>query len=280
MPDHYRLPMGHASMSADDVTERSKGSHAILEVLWVFLRLGMTSFGGPIAHLAYFRAEFVERRKWLDEAAYADIIALCQFLPGPASSQAGMILGMIRAGLPGGFAAWLGFTIPSALALAAFAHGVGHLGDIKQAAWLHGLKIAAAAVVAQAVWRMGQNFCRGRERATLAAAAMLLILAIPSAAGQIGAIAAGGLIGWRFLPSANNAASLARNSCGTRRCGCFPRSVRNNAVRAAAACNGNAEPHSRAHQQLLPLGRARLWRRPCRAALAAAGGRAARLDQQ
>ncbi len=191
---------------SDDGTDRTKGRHSVLEVLWAFLRLGVISFGGPIAHLAYFRAEFVERREWLDEAAFADIIALCQFLPGPASSQAGMILGMIRAGLPGGFAAWFGFTMPSALALAAFAYGVGHLGDIKHAAWLHGLKIAAAAVVAQAVWRMGQNFCRGWERATLAAAAMLLTLAIPSAAGQIGAIAAGGVIGWRLLPATNNAA--------------------------------------------------------------------------
>jgi chromate transporter len=190
------------------VTEKSTGRHAILEVLWAFLRLGVTSFGGPIAHLAYFRAECVERRKWLDEAAYADIIALCQFLPGPASSQEGMILGMIRAGLPGGFAAWFGFTFPSAIALAAFAYGRGNLDDIKHAAWLHGLKIAAAAVVAQAVWRMGQNFCRGPEKATLAVAAMLLTLAQPSAAGQIGAIAAGGLLGWRLLPAANNAAAV------------------------------------------------------------------------
>jgi chromate transporter len=109
---------------------------------------------------------------------------------------------------PGGFAAWFGFTIPSALALVAFAYGVGNLGDIKHAAWLHGLKIAAAAVVAQAVWRMGQNFCRGKERAALAAGAMLLTLAIPSAAGQIGAIVAGGVIGWRFLPAANHAAAV------------------------------------------------------------------------
>jgi chromate transporter len=194
-------------MRTDDVTARSKSSRAFLELLWVFLKLGVTSFGGPIAHLAYFRAEFVERRKWLDDAACADIIALCQFLPGPASSQAGMILGMIRAGVPGGFAAWFGFTVPSALALAAFAYGLGNLGDIKHAAWLHGLKIAAAAVVAQAVWRMGQNFCCGPEKATLAVAAMLLTLAIPSAAGQIGAIAAGGVIGWRLLSAANNAAA-------------------------------------------------------------------------
>jgi len=196
-------------MSPDvDVIRRPGGRRSFREVLWAFLRLGVTSFGGPVAHLAYFRAEFVERRKWLDEAAYADTIALCQFLPGPASSQAGIILGMIRAGLPGGFAAWVGFTMPSALALAAFANGVGQLGDIERAAWLHGLKIAAAAAVAQAIWRMGQNFCRGRERATIAVAAMLLTLALPSAAGQIGAIVAGGVTGWRLLPAANNAANV------------------------------------------------------------------------
>jgi chromate transporter len=198
-------------MSADIDVTSSKRRRSFLEVLWVFLRLGVTSFGGPIAHLGYFRAEFVERRKWLDEAACSDIIALCQFLPGPASSQVGIILGMLRAGLPGGFAAWLGFTMPSALALIAFAYGVGSLGDISHVAWLHGLKIVAVAVVAQAVWRMAQSLCPDRERLTLAVAATLLTLAIPSATGQIGAIIVGGVIGWRFLPSINNAkaASLA-----------------------------------------------------------------------
>jgi chromate transporter len=190
---------------------RTPGHGSFLDVFWVFLRLGVTSFGGPIAHLGYFRAELVERRKWLDEAAYTDVIALCQFLPGPASSQVGIILGMVCAGLPGGFAAWLGFTIPSALALIAFAYGVGSLGDLSHVAWLHGLKIVAVAVVAQAVWRMAQSLCPDRERVTLAIAATLLTLAIPSAAGQIGAIVAGGIIGWRFLPSMNdaNAAPLA-----------------------------------------------------------------------
>jgi len=180
-------------------------------VLRVFLRLGVTSFGGPVAHLGYFRAEFVERRKWLDEASYADIVALCQLLPGPTSSQLGIILGMLRAGLPGACAAWFGFTMPSALALVAFAYGVGSLGDISHVAWLHGLKIVAVAVVAQAVWGMARSLCPDRERVTLAVVANLLTLAIPSATGQIGAIVAGGVIGWRFLPSINNAkaASLA-----------------------------------------------------------------------
>ena len=192
-------------MSADIDAGPSKGPHSFLEVLWVFLRLGVTSFGGPIAHLSYFRAEFVERRKWLDEAAYTDIIALCQFLPGPASSQVGIILGMLRAGLTGGFAAWLGFTMPSALALIAFALGVGRLGDLSHVAWLHGLKIVAVAVVAQAVWGMARSLCPDRERVTLAVAATLVVLTFPSASGQIGAIVAGGVIGWRFLSGMNNA---------------------------------------------------------------------------
>ena len=140
----------------------------LLEVLLVFLRLGLTSFGGPVAHLGYFRAEFVERRKWLDEAAYVDIVALCQFLPGPASSQVGITLGTLRAGLPGALAAWFGFTIPSAVAMIAFGHGVAELGDILHVPWLHGLKIVAVAVVAQAVWGMARSLCPDRERATLA----------------------------------------------------------------------------------------------------------------
>ncbi len=195
-------------MTADFEATPYKGRRGFLEVLWVFLRLGVTSFGGPIAHLGYFRAEFVERRKWLDEAAYSDIVALCQFLPGPASSQVGIILGMLRAGFSGGVAAWLGFTMPSALALVAFAYGVGRLGDLSHVAWLHGLKIVAVAVVAQAVWGMARNLCPDRERATIAAAATLLALAVPSAGGQIGAIVAGGVIGWLFLSGGDNGATI------------------------------------------------------------------------
>lgn len=173
-----------------------------LEVLLAFLRLGLTSFGGPVAHLGYFRAEFVERRKWLDEAAYVDIVALCQFLPGPASSQVGITLGTLRAGLPGAIAAWIGFTMPSAVAMIAFGYGVVAVGNVAQAAWLHGLKIVAVAVVAQAVWGMARTLCPDRERATMAVGAALLALAVPSAAGQIGAIVLGGAIGWRLLPRA------------------------------------------------------------------------------
>jgi chromate transporter len=181
---------------------QEKPAGTALEVFRVFLRLGLTSFGGPVAHLGYFRAEFVERRRWVDEAHYADIVALCQFLPGPASSQTGITLGILRAGLPGALAAWLGFSGPSALAMILFGYGVGRLGDISHVPWLHGLKIVAVAVVAQAVWGMARNLCPDRERATIAVGAALLALAIPSAVGQIGAIVAGGLIGWRLFPAA------------------------------------------------------------------------------
>jgi chromate transporter len=182
------------------VAGRRRNSAA--EVLRIFLRLGLTSFGGPVAHLGYFRAEFVGRRGWLDEATYADIVALCQFLPGPASSQVGISIGLLRAGLPGALFAWLGFTMPSAIAMILFGYGVTEFGNLGDSAWLHGLKIVAVAVVAQAVWAMARNLCPDRERATIAIGAAMLVLAIPSAPGQIGAIAAGGLIGWGLLRGA------------------------------------------------------------------------------
>ena len=171
------------------------------EVFRVSLRLGLTSFGGPVAHLGYYRAEYVERRKWLDEHAFADIVALCQFLPGPASSQVGMSIGILRAGLKGAFAAWFGFTLPSAVAMILFGYGVTRFGDLSGAAWLHGLKIVAVAVVAQAVWGMARSLCPDRERVSVAVGAAILALAVPSAMGQVGAIAAGGLIGWGLLPN-------------------------------------------------------------------------------
>jgi chromate transporter len=185
-------------------SSRKHGS--AFEVLRAFLRLGLTSFGGPVAHLGYFRAEFVQRRGWVDEPAFADIVALCQFLPGPASSQVGISLGILRAGLPGAFAAWLGFTTPSAVAMILFGYGVTELGDLSHAAWLHGLKIVAVAVVAQAVWAMARNLCPDRERATIAVGATILALAVASAAGQICAIVGGGVIGW----------AVPRNSAAVR----------------------------------------------------------------
>jgi chromate transporter len=171
-----------------------------IEVLRVFTKLGFTCFGGPIAHLGFFRTEFVANRGWVDEEHYADVVALSQFLPGPASSKVGIILGVLRAGIPGALAAWIGFTAPSALALILFGYGVAALGNLGGAAWLHGLKIVAVAVVAQAVWGMARNLCPDRERATIAVAAAALALAMPSTIGQVGAIVVGGLIGWRLLP--------------------------------------------------------------------------------
>ncbi len=176
---------------------RTEGS--FLEVLTVALRLGLTSFGGPIAHLGYFRDEYVVRRKWLDEKSYADLVALCQFLPGPASSQVGMAIGILRAGLPGALAAWLGFTLPSALLLVAFAFGVDAIGTSASAGWLHGLKVVAVAVVAQAVWGMAKTLCPDRQRATLAIAAAIVTLGWPSAAGQLISIIAAGLAGCCLL---------------------------------------------------------------------------------
>ena len=140
------------------------------EVFAVFLKLGLTSFGGPVAHLGYFRNEFVERRKWLDEQTYADLVALCQFLPGPASSQVGISIGLMRAGYLGALAAWTAFTFPSALALVLFAYGLAASGNALGSGWLHGLKVAAVAVVALAILGMARTLTPDRERASLARA--------------------------------------------------------------------------------------------------------------
>jgi chromate transporter len=172
-----------------------------LEVFLVFLRLGCTSFGGPVAHIGYYRAELVAKRQWLTEATFADLVALCQFMPGPASSQTGMSIGLLRAGPLGMFAAWLGFTLPSALAMTLFAYGVGAIGDLSHAGWLRGLKLVAVAVVAQAVWGMARSLAPDRARASVAVAACLLCLAVPSSLGQIAAILLGAAIGITVLPS-------------------------------------------------------------------------------
>src|SRR5687768_5609046 len=169
------------------------------EVFPVFLYLGLTSFGGPVAHLGYFRREFVDRRRWLDEAAYADIVALCQFLPGPASSQVGISLGLMRAGYPGALAAWLGFTAPSAILMIAFAYGASSLREVAGSAWLHGLQIVAVAVVAQAVIGMARVLCPDLPRLALALGAAAFMLLVPAALTQIAVIAAGGLLGWALL---------------------------------------------------------------------------------
>ncbi|MGB8525526.1 MAG: chromate transporter, partial [Rhodoplanes sp.] len=161
--------MATDDVARGDVQTPSPGNAA--EVLAAFTRLGLISFGGPIAHLGYFREEFVARRQWLDDHTYADLVALCQFLPGPASSQVGISIGLFRAGYLGAFAAWLGFTLPSAIALVLFAYGVSALGDLSGVGWIHGLKVAAVAVVAQAVLGMMRTLAPDRERATLAVAA-------------------------------------------------------------------------------------------------------------
>lgn len=182
------------SSSPADTKHRLRG-HA-LEVFLAFLKLGLTAFGGPVAHLGYFRTEFVERRSWLDEKSYADLVALCQFLPGPASSQVGMALGLQRAGWLGSLMAWIGFTLPSALALIVFAYGIAQYGGLAASGAVHGLKVVAVAVVAQAVWGMAKSLCPDRTRAALAIFAALLTLLLPTWLGQIGAILACGLVGW------------------------------------------------------------------------------------
>lgn len=169
------------------------------QVFLVFLRLGLTSFGGPIAHLGYFRDELVARRRWLSEGEYAGLVALCQFLPGPASSQVGMAIGLSRAGLRGALAAWCGFTLPSAAAMVAFAYVLLHWGARMPPDALHGMKLVAVAVVAQAVWGMARTFCRDIGHASIALAAAVCVLAWPTAWMQVGVIALAGVIGlaWR-----------------------------------------------------------------------------------
>jgi len=177
----------------------------VAEVFLVFLRLGLTSFGGPVAHLAYFREEFVTRRNWLTEKAYGDLVALAQFLPGPASSQVGMALGLQRAGYAGMAAAWFAFTMPSALVLVAFAFGVASVGDISDAGWLNGLKAAAVAVVAHAVLGMTRTLAPDAPRASIAAGAMILVLLVPNPFIQVIAIVAAGLIGLLALRPSQDA---------------------------------------------------------------------------
>src|ERR1700760_1343577 len=177
--------------------EDRRGGTAI-NVLLIFLKLGLSCFGGPVAHIGYFRDEFVTRRRWLDEKSYADLVALCQFLPGPASSQVGFSIGLMRAGYLGGLAAWTGFTLPSAAALVLFACGAGALGGPLGAGLLHGLKLVAVAIVAQAVWGMARTLAPDRARATIATLAALVVLLGASSLAQIGAILFGAIAGLWF----------------------------------------------------------------------------------
>ena len=182
-------------MHTDMSSPRSSSPGRALEVLLVFLRLGVTSFGGPIAHLGYFRREFVERRRWLDDEAFTDLVGLCQFLPGPASSQTGFSIGLLRAGWAGGLAAWCGFTLPSVFAMLVFAAIAPDLGGPVGAGVVHGLKLVAVAVVALAVRDMARRLCPDRRRAAIALASVALLSLLSSAYTQLIAIAAGALLG-------------------------------------------------------------------------------------
>ena len=171
----------------------------MVEILLVAFRLGLTSFGGPIAHIGYFREEYVERRGWLSEGRYADLVALCHFLPGPASSQLGIAVGITRGGILGGFAAWLGFTLPSAVVLILFAYGIAEFEDVFSGDWLRGLKIVAAAVVAQALWGMGRSLAPDRMRATIAIVSASVLLLWQGSFVFVLVIVVAGAVGWRLL---------------------------------------------------------------------------------
>jgi chromate transporter len=192
---------------SDTSQEKPGSSGTVAEVLAVFARLGLTCFGGPIAHLGYFREEFVVRRKWLDEKTYADLVALCQFLPGPASSQVGFSIGLLRAGYLGALAAWTGFTLPSAIALVVFAYGASELRGTLGSGMLHGLRLVAVAIVAQAIWGMARTLCPDRERASIATIVALIVLFSNVAVAQIGAIVFGGLAGLWLCPTETPSAS-------------------------------------------------------------------------
>lgn len=206
-------------MQADDEAALVAEKTSFLGIFLIFLRLGFTSFGGPVAHLGYFREEFVTRRKWLSEHSYADLVALCQFLPGPASSQVGLALGLARGGYAGAAAAWLGFTLPSAIVLILFALGIANYGNALAPGALHGLKVAAVAVVAQAVWGMARTLCPDRLRISIMAAACCGVLIVPSVWSQVGVIVIAGCLGlWLFKPE-ELTSHRAISICVSRRAG-------------------------------------------------------------
>ncbi|OZB13279.1 MAG: chromate transporter, partial [Marinobacter sp. 34-60-7] len=172
------------------------------QIFLIFLRLGLTSFGGPAAHIGYFHDEFVKRRRWFSDSAYAEIVALCQLLPGPASSQTGLTIGLLRGKAAGAFAAWLGFTLPSAVVMAVFAFGLASWADAGASGWIDGLKLFVVAVVAQAVWQMGKSLCPDTPRVAMAIGVAVTLLMIGSTWAQILALVAAGSAGvWLRLPS-------------------------------------------------------------------------------
>lgn len=194
----------------------AKGWAKTYAIFLIFLRLGLTSFGGPSAHLAYFQHEFVQRRRWLSAAEYGDLVALCQFLPGPASSQVGFALGWLRHGNKGALAAWLGFTLPSALLMLILALGFSHYRNGLPSDFLTGIKLAVLAIVAHAVWSLGQQLCRTRAQLSLMLLSCCTLLCWPGASTQIVVIAGSALIGWRWLtPSPSSplaSAALAQST--------------------------------------------------------------------
>ncbi|GGC30608.1 chromate transporter [Brevibacterium sediminis] len=235
-------------MNSDTAATQPPGPAPLAEVAGSFLRLGLTSFGGPVAHLGYFRETFVSRRSWLDDREYADLVALCQMLPGPASSQVGMGLGLRRAGLPGLAAAWVSFTLPSAILLTLFALGLSAFGDLGDAGWLLGLKAAAVAVVAGAVQSMAKTLTPDARRASIAAAALTLMLVIPdsmvpTALIQIAAIVLGGVLGlvWLKRPDESGKEKSSPAEAASPESATAPSS----ASGSAAAAVGSHTPESR-----------------------------------
>lgn len=215
-----RIPFPRRPAPPDRASAFARKSGSPLDILLIFLRLGCFCFGGPISHLGYFRTEFVTRRKWLTEQAYADLVALSQFLPGPASSQVGFGVGLMRGGLPGGLSAWIGFTAPSAALMVFVAYGASGVADAPLGAGLlHGLKLVAVAVVAQAVMGMAKSLCPDRERAAIATCALIVMLLAPSSLFQIGVILAGGLAGLLLRPGARRAAGEGFAAFVSRRLG-------------------------------------------------------------
>lgn len=174
----------------------SRNGPSRLQIFLSFLKLGCVAFGGPVAHLGYFQEEFVRKRKWVSEPEYADLVALCQFLPGPASSQIGFSIGLRQGGVAGAFLAWLGFTLPSAVLMIGFAAGLNSLNDLAGAGWISGLKLAAVAVVANAIWSMAGSLCPDRARALIALASAAALLVLGNAFWQVGVMVGGALVGW------------------------------------------------------------------------------------
>jgi len=206
-------------MNSTEITPQR--SRSVVQVFLIFLRLGLTSFGGPVAHIAYFRDEFVAQRKWFSEKTYTEIVALCQFLPGPASSQVGLAIGLSSAGYRGALAAWLGFTLPSAIAITLFAFGINAFSYDSIAGAVYGLKIVAVAIIAQAIWGMARTLCPDLARISLMVIATLLVNFISGSTGQVAAIIACGLLGLALVKLDNSPSKVELVIKSSKRVGCI-----------------------------------------------------------